>query len=72
MRGNGIQIVEVDKTREAIVELLDGVNISKLKSAEAHDMLEYIYNIAVDQTHEHAEEFEQVEGPEQVEETEEY
>lgn len=35
-------VVEVDKTRNAIDELLAGKDISKMKSAEAHELLERI------------------------------
>lgn len=34
------QVVEVDKTKDALTELLAGVDISKLKSADAHKLLE--------------------------------
>lgn len=45
--GHGTHIVEVDKTKEAISELLAGKDISKMKSAEAHELLEYIAKMAV-------------------------
>jgi len=35
-------VVEVDKTKDALSELLAGKDISKLKSAEAHELLERI------------------------------
>lgn len=35
-------VVEVDKTKNAIGELLNGKDISKMKSAEAHELLELI------------------------------
>lgn len=40
--GNSTQIVEVDKTKDALAEMLAGADISKLKSADAHKMLEEI------------------------------
>lgn len=42
--GGGMHIVEVevDKTKDALNELLAGRDISKMKSAEAHELLEYI------------------------------
>ncbi len=40
--GGSTQIVEVDNTKNALVEMFDGVDIAKLKSAEAHEMLESI------------------------------
>lgn len=36
------QIVEVDKTKDALTEMLAGADISKLKAADAHKMLEDI------------------------------
>lgn len=39
-------VVEVDKTKEAVSELLAGKDISKLKSAEAHELLERIAALA--------------------------
>lgn len=40
--GASTQVVEVDKTKDALTEMLIDVDISKLKSAEAHKMLEDI------------------------------
>lgn len=38
----GGHVVEVDKTKDALSELLAGKDISKMKSAEAHELLELI------------------------------
>lgn len=47
MRVGGRQaVVEVDKTKDALSELLAGKDISKMKSAEAHELLERIAKIA--------------------------
>ena len=42
--GGATQVVEVevDRTKDALAELLDGVDINHLKSAEAHELLEKI------------------------------
>lgn len=40
--GGRTDVVEVDKTKNALDELLAGVDISKMKSAEAHALLERI------------------------------
>lgn len=40
------RVVHVDKTKDAISELLAGQDISKLKSAEAHELLEHIAALA--------------------------
>lgn len=40
--GYSATVVEVDKTKDALSELLAGKDISKLKSAEAHELLERI------------------------------
>lgn len=43
MRVGGVtQVVEVDHTRNALIEMLGDVDIAKLKSAEAHELLEAI------------------------------
>ena len=39
-------VVEVDKTKNALADMLAGVDISKLKSADAHKMLEQIAQLA--------------------------
>ena len=46
MRVGGQQVVEVDKTRDELAGMLDGVDVSKLKSAEAHELLEKIQEMA--------------------------
>ena len=40
--GYSTTVVEVDKTKDALSELLAGKDISKMKSAEAHELLERI------------------------------
>ena len=40
--GYSAAVVEVDKTKDALSELLAGKDISKMKSAEAHELLEAI------------------------------
>lgn len=40
--GRSATVVEVDKTKDALAELLAGKDISKMKSAEAHELLEYV------------------------------
>lgn len=40
--GHQTHVVEVDKTKDALSELLAGKDISKMKSAEAHELLERI------------------------------
>lgn len=40
--GRATHVVEVDRTKDALSELLAGKDISKMKSAEAHEMLEAI------------------------------
>lgn len=40
--GGRSYIVEVDRTKDALTELLAGADIGKLKAAEAHEMLEAI------------------------------
>lgn len=40
--GATTQVVEVDKTKDALADILSDVDISKLKSAEAHELLETI------------------------------
>lgn len=40
--GRSATVVEVDKTKDAITDLLAGKDISKMKSAEAHELLERI------------------------------
>jgi hypothetical protein len=40
--GHTTHVVEVDKTKDALAEMLAGADISKLKSADAHKMLEEI------------------------------
>lgn len=40
--GGSAQVVEVDKTKDALAELLADKDISKLKSADAHELLETI------------------------------
>lgn len=40
--GHSTHVVEVDKTKDALAEMLAGADISKLKSADAHKMLEEI------------------------------
>lgn len=42
LRVGGSQIIEIDKTKDAITELLAGADISKLKAADAHKLLEEI------------------------------
>lgn len=44
--GGHTTVVEVDKTKDALSELLAGKDISKLKSAEAHELLERIAMMA--------------------------
>ncbi len=44
--GRTATVVEVDKTRDALGELLAGKDISKMKSAEAHELLERIAAMA--------------------------
>ena len=41
------KVVEVDSTRNALAEMLAGKDISKMKSAEAHELLEVISKMAV-------------------------
>ena len=43
--GGNTQIVEVDNTKNALIEMFEGVDIAKLKSAEAHEMLENIFSM---------------------------
>ena len=38
----GPQVVKVDKTKDALADMLNGVDIKKLKSSDAHEMLERI------------------------------
>lgn len=45
--GHTTTVVEVDKTKDAISELLNGKDISKMKSAEAHELLERIAQMAI-------------------------
>ena len=40
--GGTSQVIEVDTTKNALIEMFEDVDISKLKAAEAHDMLERI------------------------------
>lgn len=40
--GTTTQVIEVDHTKDALTELLGDVDITKLKSAEAHELLEKI------------------------------
>ena len=40
--GHSAAVIEVDKTKDALSELLAGKDISKMKSAEAHELLERI------------------------------
>ena len=42
LRVTNTHVVEVDKTKNVIAELLAGKDISKMKSAEAHELLELI------------------------------
>lgn len=44
--GATTQVVEVDKTKDALSELLGGVDIKHMKSAEAHELLERIAQMA--------------------------
>lgn len=44
--GRSATVVEVDKTKDAVNELLAGKDISKMKSAEAHELLERIAQLA--------------------------
>lgn len=44
--GSHTTVVEVDKTKDALGELLGGVDISKMKSAEAHELLAKIQAMA--------------------------
>lgn len=44
--GRSATVVEVDKTKDAISDLLGGKDISKMKSAEAHELLERIAAMA--------------------------
>jgi hypothetical protein len=44
--GGHSTVVEVDKTKDALSELLAGRDISKMKSAEAHELLETIAKMA--------------------------
>jgi hypothetical protein len=44
--GASTQVVEVDKTKNALTEMLGGVDVNKLKSAEAHELLERIAQMA--------------------------
>lgn len=44
--GRVTTVVEVDKTKDAISQLLGGKDISKMKSAEAHELLERIAQMA--------------------------
>lgn len=46
--GGSSQIVEVDNTKNALTEMFKDVDIAKLKSAEAHEMLENIYALIVE------------------------
>lgn len=45
--GGTTQTIEIDVTKNALIELFEGVDISKLKSAEAHEMLERIRDLAM-------------------------
>ena len=45
--GHSATVVEVDATKNALGELLAGKDISKLKSAEAHELLEIIAKMAI-------------------------
>lgn len=42
LRVSGHSIVEVDKTKDALANLLSGADIDKMKSADAHDLLKSI------------------------------
>lgn len=42
MRVGTTQVVEVDKTKDSLVEMLGDTDINKLKSADAHELLERI------------------------------
>lgn len=44
--GGTAHVIEVDKTKDALSELLAGKDISKMKSAEAHELLERIAQMA--------------------------
>lgn len=44
--GHSAAVIEVDKTKDALSELLAGKDISKMKSAEAHELLETIAMMA--------------------------
>lgn len=43
--GTTTQVVEVDKTKDELANMLGDVDITKLKSAEAHELLENIQNM---------------------------
>ncbi len=47
--GHSATVVEVDKTKDALSELLAGKDLSKLKSAEAHELLEAIAKMTADE-----------------------
>lgn len=40
--GNAPQVIEIDKTKDSLSEMLADVDVSKLKSADAHELLEKI------------------------------
>lgn len=44
--GTSTKVVEVDNTKNALTELLNGVDVNKLKSADAHALLERIAQMA--------------------------
>lgn len=43
--GGTTQTIEIDTTKNALIDLFENVDIAKLKSAEAHEMLERIYSL---------------------------
>lgn len=43
--GSVTQTIEIDTTKNALIDLFENVDIAKLKSAEAHEMLERIYSL---------------------------
>jgi hypothetical protein len=48
--GATTQVVEVDKTKDALAEMLGGVDLKHMKSAEAHELLERIAQMAAGNT----------------------
>lgn len=44
--GTTTKVVEVDKTKDALAEMLNGIDIKHLKSADAHELLERIAKVA--------------------------